>query len=946
MTHSTPKGPEPDASATTLARLLRERDQLFQLHEALADVERARTFDARLRILVDAVRQIGYGRVTTVYGVSAPRSASVVASISHSVFLDSDELLVPLRAVDGTTVATLTLGDPAEKGLPTLARVRTVELFAQQVASIIENARLYEQSLRERGRGEALADIARAVSSSLRLKDVMQLSLRHAIALLRTEGATLGVLRDDQIVLVAGLGVGEPLVGAPVPVNASVTGRAIRERRTLICNDANVADAYAPTRIAAGVERTLIAPLFSNTEAIGALSVINRDTEFTDDDAVVLQRLADQVAVAVANARLYEAAQAAADRYRRAVDDERRARDAVGQSEARYRNLFESATDAIYTLDANGSFTDVNEATCEMAGRRREDLLGRSPLVLIATREVATVKDHFKSALAGSARRYECHFVRSDGTRRLASVTNTPIRHGSEVIGILGVARDVTDERARALALERSEARYTRLVESASDAIFTVESGGLLTAVNRSLERSSGHSRGDLLGAPLVSLIDSRDQVLAAQALRDTFSGQRRRVELRYPAADGEVRLCSLTLTPLIERERVTGALGIVRDVTDEKRLTEQLLQQEKLAAVGQLVSGVAHELNNPLASVTAFAQLLLAAPPDAPYDRQAIEAINQEARRAAKIISNLLTFARQHQPERTVADINRVIDDTLELRRYALRTANVAVEMHLDERLPLTWADPFQLQQVVLNLLTNAEHALATWEGERTLTLTTESSGDHLIIRVSDSGPGIAPEHLQRVFNPFFTTKPVGEGTGLGLSISDGIVREHGGRIRAESRLGHGATFIIELPYVAPPLPDLPNVDEGDPPVANSRRLLVVDDEPTIRTAIATYFRSLGHVVDAVGTGRDAIVRATATTYDALLLDLRLPDISGDQVLAELQVLAREPDRVVFITGDTQNESTRQALDASGRPVISKPFLLDDLAAIVLAEQEASPLT
>jgi len=946
MTGTTKKVRDPSASASSLARLLRERDQLFQLHEALADIERARTLDERLRILVDAVRQIGYGRVTTVDGDTAPQNANVVASISHSVFLDSDELLVPLRAVDGTTVATLILGDPAEKGTPTLARVRTVELFAQQVASMIENARLYEQSLRERGRGEALADIARAVSSSLRLKDVMQLGLRHAVALLRTEGAALGVLRDDQVILVAGLGAGEPLIGAPVPVNASVTGRAIRERRTVICNDANVDDAYAPTRIAAGVERTLIAPLFSNTGPIGALSVINRDTEFTEDDAVVLQRLADQVAVAVANARLYEEARAAADRYRQAVDDERRARDAVGQSEARYRNLFETATDAIYTLDTHGSFTDVNEATCEMSGRRRSELLGRSPLSLIASREVAAVSEHFKSALAGSPRRYECHFVRADGSRRLASVTNTPIRHASNVIGILGVARDVTDERERALALERSEARYTRLVESASDAIFTVESGGLLTAVNRSLERSSGQPRGDLLGAPFVSLIDSRDQVLAAQALRETFTGQRRRVELRYPAANGELRLCSLTLTPLMERERVTGALGIVRDVTDEKRLTEQLMQQEKLAAVGQLVSGVAHELNNPLASVIAFAQLLLATPLDAPYDRQAIEAINQESRRAAKIVSNLLTFARQHQPERRVADINRVIDDTLELRRYALRTASVDVETRFDEHLPLTWADPFQLQQVVLNLLTNAEHALSTWDGDRRLRVSTEFVGNDLIVRVTDSGPGISPEHLPRVFNPFFTTKPVGEGTGLGLSISDGIVREHGGRIRAESRIGQGASFIIELPYVAPPLPEHPKISEAGPRTANNRRILVVDDEPAIRSAIAKYFRSLGHTVDMAASGRDAIACATATEYDALLLDLRLPDISGDRVLAELRVLAREPERVVFMTGDTQSESTRRALGAVGRPVISKPFLLDELAAVVLAEPETSRLS
>ena len=933
-------------SSAALARLLRERDQLLLLHEALAEVERARSPEERLRILVNAIGRVGYGRVDTVADYSMPPAASVVAWIGTSALLNSHELIVPVRAVDGTTVATLVLGEADDPGPPTLTRVRTVELFAQQVASIIENARLYDESQRERGRGEALSDIARAVSGSLRLADVMQLSLRHAVALLRTEGAALGLLRDDQITVVAGIGSFANIVGAPVPVHASVSGRAILERRAIICNDTSGPDAYGPTRIAANVERTLVAPLFASDGATGVLAVINRDAEFTADDATVLQRLADQVAVAVANAHLYEEVKAAADRYRQASEDERRARDAVAQSEARYRNLLETATDAIYTLDAQGSFTSANEATCLMSGRTHDQLLGRSPLPLVAPSEAAVVKEHFKSALAGSARRYACTFVRADGTRRLASVTNTPIRHGGRVIGILGVARDVTDDRERALALERSESRYSRLVESASDAIFTVDPAGLMTAVNRSLERASGRMRGDLLGTPFVALIDARDAAVAEQALRDTFNGQRRRVELGYPAPDGELRQCSLTLTPLTEGPLVTGALGVVRDVTDEKRLTAQLMQQEKLAAVGQLVSGVAHELNNPLASVMAFAQLLLAAPPGAPHDRRAIEAINQESKRAAKIVANLLTFARQHQPERAVTDLNRVIEDTVELRRYALRIAQVEVETKLDPQLPMTWADPFQLQQVVLNLLTNAEHALSGWGGERRVTLTTSQTGDGLIVGVADSGPGIAPEHLPRIFNPFFTTKPVGEGTGLGLSISDGIVREHGGRIRVASEPGCGAAFYIELPRTSLPAIVEPSSAEQPVAVAPKRRLLVVDDEPAIRHAIATYFRSLGHLVDVVGTGRDAVAHAVACRYDAVMLDLRLPDISGDDVLARMSELPTRPGRVVFVTGDTQSESARSALRASRCAVVSKPFLLDELAEIVLAEGDTPTLS
>lgn len=939
MTKTAPAPLENDHSPVALARLLRERDQLFLLHEALADVERARTLDDRLRILVQAIQRIGYGRVRTVEDYTIPAATNLVAQISNSAYLDSNELIVPMRAVDGATIATLVLGEPTESGPPTLARVRTVELFAQQVASIIENARLYDESQRERGRGEAIGDIARAVSGSLRLTDVMHLSLRHAVALLHSQGATLSLLRDDQLVIVAGIGVGELLLGAPLPLAGSLNGRAVRERQTIICNDTSGPDTYGPTRIAANLERTLISPLITSAGAIGALAVLNRDAAFTDDDATVLQRLADQVAVAVSNARLYEEAREAAERYRKAVEDERRARDAVAQSEGRYRNLFESATDAIYTLDAHGAFTSMNEATCDLAGQPRDDLIGRSVLSLLASADVPTVKEHFKSTLAGVARRYECTFVRADGTRRLASVTNTPIRHGAQTIGILGVARDVTVDRERVAALARSETRYSRLVESASDAIFTVGPDGVMTSVNRSLERSSGKPRDQLLGIPFEALIDSRDQHAAQQAVSDALAGSRRRVELRYSVDGADTRQCSLTLTPLTEGTTVTGALGIVRDVTDEKRMTEQLIQQEKLAAVGQLVSGVAHELNNPLASVMAFAQLLLAAPPGVQHDKRAIDAINHEAKRAAKIVSNLLTFARQHQPERTITDLNRVVEDTLELRRYALRIAQIDVQTHLDPNLPLTWADPFQLQQVMLNLVTNAEHALSSWERVRRIVVSTESRDGQLVLRVGDSGPGIPAEHLPRIFNPFFTTKPVGEGTGLGLSISDGIIREHGGRIRVESRAGDGASFIIEMPFVPPPNLTPAQPMEAIAPDSTAKRLLVVDDEPTIRNAIATFFRSLGHLVDVAGTGGEGVARAAAAEYDALLLDLRLPDMGGDEVLRELEQRRCDPNRVVFITGDTQSESARAALDATGRPVISKPFLLDELAAVVLAE-------
>jgi PAS domain S-box-containing protein len=949
--------PERGSAQMMLDRLLEERDQLFQLHEALAEVERARSLEHRLRIFVDAIHRIGFERVAIVLRDTTSGATQMATAgfsieedhglrraaaagdgwrqrlddladrhVSHSYLLESGELVVPLRGASGAIVGTLSV-DQSVSGRPSLARVRTVELFAQQVASIIENARLYDESERERGRGEALAEIARAVNSSLRLDDVMQLSLRHASALLRTSGATLGLLYDEKIMLVAGIGDADCLVGAPLPLHASVAGKAILERRSVIVNDSSSEpQAYAPTRIAANVENTLITPLFSGEGAVGVLSVINRAGNFTEEDAVVLQRLADQVAVAVDNAQLFENAEAVAERYRR---------------------VLETSNDGIVITDRNRRIAFTNRAADVLFGVDGA-AIGRPLSKFIAPELHDRVAELDARVLEGEAQRYEAIFVRLSGERRSVAASTAPLREGGQITGIVASLRDVTDERRARDAVAESEARYTRLVESATDAIFTVAPDGRLTAVNRSLERSIGRDRRELLGVPLAGLVDARDQATLTQALAECFEGRRRRIELRYRSARADVRHCSLILTPLHEGEKLTGALGIVRDVTDERRLTEQLVQQEKLAAVGQLVSGVAHELNNPLAGVIAFSQILARMVNDDPEQRRAIEAIDQEARRAAKIVSNLLTFARQHQPERTFTDLNRVVEDTIELRRYALRVAQIDVQTVLDPELPMTWADPFQLQQVVLNLLTNAEHALTGWDAEpeceRRIVIKTECLGDQLVIRISDTGPGIATENLSRVFNPFFTTKAVGEGTGLGLSISDGIVREHDGRIRAESRPGRGATFIIELPHVEPPLvePVGPLLDTCDTSSTCARkRILVVDDEAAIRSALRIYFESLGHDVDAAATGREALAAAAAAAYDVVLLDLRLPDATGDQLLVQLEAILGRATRIIFVTGDTHSVSARGHLEATGRPTVSKPFALDELAALALAPAE-----
>jgi two-component system NtrC family sensor kinase len=488
----------------------------------------------------------------------------------------------------------------------------------------------------------------------------------------------------------------------------------------------------------------------------------------------------------------------------RDVTEERRTRDAVVQSEARYRKLFESATDAIYTMDVQGHVTSANPATAEITGHPAETLLGRSITTLIDGEELDALRENFRAARAGIPCRYEGHFYRADGQRRLASVTNTPIHRGGQVVGVLGIARDITEERSREAELRRAHLRYQRLVESAWDAIFTVDADGRFTSMNEALESGLGLSRERLLTMRFEEVVEPADRAALRIAHAAAMRGERHRGELHFRDGLGTVRVGSFTLTPLADEGAVVSALGIVRDVTDERRLGEQLLQREKLAAVGQLVSGVAHELNNPLAGILAFSQLLMASGHTDHAVRDAVVTINKEAKRAAKIISNLLLFARQRPPERTQTDLNQVVHDAVELRRYALRTHQIDVHVELDAALPRVLADGSQLQQVFLNLITNAEHALRDYPGDKRLTIITRRVEEQLTVTVADSGPGVPLELHDRIFNPFFTTKKVGEGTGLGLSISDGIVREHGGQIRLASPPGEGAVFIVELP--APP--------------------------------------------------------------------------------------------------------------------------------------------
>jgi len=371
----------------------------------------------------------------------------------------------------------------------------------------------------------------------------------------------------------------------------------------------------------------------------------------------------------------------------------------------------------------------------------------------------------------------------------------------------------------------------------------------------------------------------------------------------------------------------------------------EALLQREKLAAMGSLVAGVAHELNNPLSIVLGHADLLRESLGSGPVAEQA-EAISRAAERCARIVRNFITLARQHPPEHQQTNLNRVVREAVELLAYPLRVDNVEVALDLATDLPILWADPHQLQQVVVNLVTNAHHAMRENPPPRRLTLTTryDAARRMVSLEVADTGPGIPPEIRPRIFEPFFTTKPTGQGTGLGLSLCDRIIEGHGGTIRAESPPGEGAIFRVELPVEdAPEFQRETQVADGPPPVSG-KIILVVDDEPAICRMLTEILVTEGHQVETAASGAVALAKLRERAYDLILCDIKMPELDGPSFYREL---ARDyPElsrRVIFITGDTLSPATLTFLEQSGAPTASKPFVLGELRQLVQRALAAS---
>ena len=625
---------------------------------------------------------------------------------------------------------------------------------------------------------------------------------------------------------------------------------------------------------------------------------------------------------------------------------------ALRQNESRFTEIFETLQEGIYIATPAGAILDVNPALVRMLGySSKEELLKKTvPEILQSSKDRKRLKESVdQEMLQGS----EINLRRRDGHSILCLNTAAAVRDSSgRVVRYHGALMDITERREIEKRLHQQQEFARRLVSNFPDLILVVDRNGQFTFVSPRVHDVLGFLPQEVQELELGQWAHSDD--------RDTLQGVYRQIlngttdlsssEFRVRHKNREWRRIRCNLSPLFnETGKIDGVVISGRDVTDIKRLEEQLIQSEKLAAMGQMLAGVAHELNNPLTAILGVTELLAERPDTDEGAKRQLDLAHRQARRAARIVQNLLEFSQPAAPKKAALDVRSLIERTIQLHEHSLRRNAVEIEFHPPDNLPEVVADGNQLIQVFLNLITNAEQAIREVRSNGRIQIRLGRVGALLTVTVQDDGVGIRPEAILKVFDPFYTTKRPGGGTGLGLSICMAIVKEHGGNIEAETLPAGGSAFTVYLPIakaeVANITPGLGNSGKSNKLAALSdgtrpKTVLVLDDEESIRMLLAEGLGSRGLKVDCVATLQEALALVAVHPYDALLCDLNLSfggfAVDGRAAAQEILTAAHfcKP-ALIYITGEFLGTDA-QGRDPNGFRYLQKPFRISDVLAML----------
>jgi signal transduction histidine kinase/ActR/RegA family two-component response regulator len=671
---------------------------------------------------------------------------------------------------------------------------------------------------------------------------------------------------------------------------------------------------------------------------------------------------------------------------------ERRSRQAEQiRHTTRREALLEFSPEATVLLDARGNIASLNhsakmllqEARAERAPETRlrraqppysKDsawCIGGRFASLFCARVQQRVEEWSSRALAGE-RKEAIELEEACEDELITGVrvrVHAPLAAGDDLVAVVlspAAAHEAAQQRSRA------ETELHNVLEWVEEGIVVFGANHTIRAMNTRFAQIAGLTPAevatcttlDRLSAQLAGRTTEPENFAKRwrELARGAEGGTREELQLARPVP----RVLERSMRPVLDSAgKLLGRIEIYRDLTAERVFQAKLIQTEKLAALGQMVTGIAHELSNPLTSILGYSQRLLVRKHLAGRTEEARQ-IYEEAERASTILRQLLLNARETRPERKRVALNQVVLRAMELQRFGSAAEKIRIELDLDPTLPFVTGDSGQLQQVLMNLIGNARQAIVQEAKAGTIRLRTARSGDHrIILQVIDDGPGIPQAILARIFDPFFTTKPVGVGTGLGLSIVLSVVREHGGQVIVSNPPEGGTVFSVELPVETESSlkPGRPLLEAGEQlpavsaaaasnnhrphavprpaPRSNHRgtRVLVVEDEPTVARLIADVLEDEGLHVDVLLDGREALERAGREPFDLVVCDMKMPGLDGQHFYHSL-ARARNPlqQRFLFVTGDVIAPQTQEFLERNRLPHVAKPFRVEELTAKVFS--------
>ncbi|MGH9713048.1 MAG: PAS domain S-box protein [Candidatus Acidiferrales bacterium] len=632
------------------------------------------------------------------------------------------------------------------------------------------------------------------------------------------------------------------------------------------------------------------------------------------------------------------------------------ARDITSQheSEIRFQELFESLREGIFFTSPEGEILDANPALVRMLGfENLEDLKKHNfrEFYVDPSRREAIVREMNET---GSAQDRELYLRRRDGAQIQCLASGFAIHDTfGRLIRLQGTLVDVTERFEIKRRLHEEQEFVRRLIDNFPDLIVVFDREGRFKFVSPRIHEILGAKPEEYVGRSFYFVVHPDDQTTTAEAFQHLISGkiQSSQIEFRAAHADGSWRIVRASSGQIFDEDgKISGIVSSVRDITESRDFEQQLAQKEKFAAMGQMMAGAAHELNNPLTAILGVSDLLRERASD-DATRRHVDIVLQQGRRAAGIVQNLLAFSRPTVLGRARVRLDDLVQRALQSQQASLKQKNITVHFQPPPPLPEIEGDPKLLTQVFLNIITNAEQAISTVRDHGTLKISLECSGGDLIATFADDGPGIAPENAGKLFDPFFTTKRPGGGSGLGLTISLAVAKEHGGRIEFQSLPPGGATFRVVLP-----VPGGKSLESAAPvagarvatsisPVLRGHSALVVDDEESIREIVQEGLSARGMAVEGVASAEDALAHLATNSYDVVLCDYNLPGLNGEQLFNQLRARTNNAaPRFVFMTGDMLDPAILSSFGERGALVMQKPFHVAALVTLLTELLQPQP--